>query len=121
MPLEISATKSLMARLAPAALALALGGCAGDGPVKVVAEVAGMATTPQESRKFVQETRPADPQYIPVGTVATREAKRKTVDEFKALEKQLEAQRTSNDAAGTQARQLGSTPPPKPAEALPTN
>lgn len=121
MPLEMSATKSLMAMLAPAAIALALGGCAGDGPVKTVAEVAGMATTPQESRKFVQDTRPTDSQYIPVGTVAKRDATRKTVPEFKAIEAQLEAQRTSNDAAGTQAKQLGSTPPPKPAEVLPTN
>lgn len=49
-------------------LALALAGCASsEGPVKGLAQVAGMATTPQESKTFVQETRPVDPEYIPVG------------------------------------------------------
>lgn len=56
----------LLPALAVAALALAA--CVGDGPGKVVAEAAGMATTPQESKAFVRETRPSDPRYIPIGT-----------------------------------------------------
>ena len=119
MPIQISAKKAFFAMIVP--VALGFGGCAGDGSVKSAAEVVGLATTAQESKKFVQETRPANPQYIPVGTVATRTAKRKTVDEFKALETQLEAKRSANDAAGAQARTLGTTPPPKPAPASPTN
>jgi hypothetical protein len=119
MSFEFSAKRAFFALIVPAALAL--GGCAGDGSVKSAAEVVGLATTAQESKKFVQETRPADPNYIPVGTVVTRTAKRKTVDEFKALEAQLEAKRQANDAAGAQAKVLGTTAPPKPADAQPTN
>lgn len=51
-----------------AAVVLALAGCAGDETTKAVAEAAGMATTPQESKAFVRETRPSDPRYIPIGT-----------------------------------------------------
>jgi hypothetical protein len=104
------------------ALALALSACAGEGPVKTVAEVAGIATTPQDSKDFVVATRPADPAYIPVGTTISRQEKRKTVDEFKKMEAELEAKRVSTDAAGEQAKALGKVlPAPKPAEIPPTN
>jgi len=86
----------------------------------VVAEAAGMATTPQEAKPFVQETRPTDMAYVPVGSVVTREAARKPVADFKTMEAELEAKRISNEAAGTQAKALGATPPPAPAT-LPTN
>lgn len=119
MPIDISAKRAFLGLVVPAALAL--GGCAGDGTVKSAAEAVGLATTAQESRAFVRETRPSDPAYIPVGTVATRTAKRKTVEEFKQLENQLEARRSVNEARGAQARTLGTTAPPKPAEAQPTN
>lgn len=119
MPIEIPAKRALLAIVVPAALAL--GGCAGNETAKSAAEAVGLATTAQESRAFVRETRPADPAYIPVGTVATRTAKRKTVEEFKQLENQLEARRAVNEARGAQARTMGITAPPKPADALPTN
>jgi hypothetical protein len=92
--------------------AAALGGC---GAARGVAELTDLATTPGEPKPFVAETRPQDPKYIPIGTTVTREAKRKTVDEFKALEAELEAKRISNEAAGQQAQELGKTPPPAPA------
>ena len=102
------------------ALAVGAAGCAGGG-TKVIAEAAGMATTPQEAKPFVQETRPANPAYIPVGSSVTRQAPRKPVDDFKKLEAALEAKRQANEAAGNQARSLGSaTVPPQPAK-LPTN
>jgi hypothetical protein len=58
----------------------------GEGTVKSAAEAAGMATTPQESKKFVQETRPAIRIYPGRNGGDPRAAKRKTVDEFKKSE-----------------------------------
>jgi hypothetical protein len=99
-----------------------LAACAGDGPLKGVAEVAGFATTAQEAKPFVQETRPADASYVPVQSSIKREAVRMTPEEFKAIEAELEAKRASNEAAGVQAKQLGTQlPPPAPATVLPTN
>jgi hypothetical protein len=95
----------------------ALGGC---GAARGVAEMTDFATTPGEPKPFVVETRPQDPKYIPIGTTVSREAKRKTVDEFKKLEAELEAKRTSNEAAGSQAQSLGKVlPPPAPPPAPP--
>ena len=91
---------------------VALGGC---GAARGVAEFTDLATKPGDPKPFVTETRPQDPKYIPIGTTVSREAKRKTVDEFKALEADLDAKRISNEAAGTQAQELGKVlPPPAP-------
>lgn len=105
---RISLRMAVVAVLAGAAL----GGC---GAVRGAAELTDLATTPGEPKPFVTETRPQDPKYIPIGTTVTRQAKRKTVDEFKALEAELEAKRISNEAAGAQAQGLGKTAPPAPA------
>lgn len=48
-------------------LGAALAGCAADGPVKGVAEAAGLATSVQQPKPFVQESRQAQAEYIPVG------------------------------------------------------
>jgi hypothetical protein len=119
MPFNQPTKTPLLPLLLLAAMGMTAAGCAGEGG-KFVAEAAGMATTAQEAKPFVQETRPADPAYIPVGSAVTRQAPRKPVDDFKKMEAELEAKRTANEAAGTQARSLGATPPPKPA-VLPTN
>lgn len=119
MPFDQPTKMPLLPLLLLAAFGTAAAGCAGEGG-KAIAEAAGMATTPQEAKSFVQETRPADSAYIPVGSAVTREAARKPVDDFKKMEAELEAKRISNEAAGTQAKSLGATPPPKPAT-LPTN
>jgi len=89
-----------------------LGGCEA---ARGVAEMTDLATKPGEPKPFVTETRPQDPKFIPIGTTVSREAKRKTVAEFKALEAELDAKRISNDAAGVQAQSLGKVlPPPAP-------
>lgn len=67
MPIDLSAKKPLLLSVALLAGA-ALAGCAGEGGLKGPAEAIGMATTPQESKAFVRETRPAGSEYIPVGT-----------------------------------------------------
>lgn len=67
MPIDLSAKKSLLLSVALLAGA-ALAGCAGEVGLKGPAEAVGMATTPQESKAFVRETRSAEMEYIPVGT-----------------------------------------------------
>lgn len=68
MPIEMPAGKPLRIVAAMAVFGIVLAGCAGDEGVKGVAEAAGMATTPQEAKSFVRESRPAQMAYIPVGS-----------------------------------------------------
>lgn len=68
MPTDLAA-KRLKLPVLMLGAALALAGCASDdGLVKGTAEAVGMATTPQEAKAFVRETRPAQTDYIAVGT-----------------------------------------------------
>ena len=119
MPIEALAKKPF---LIPALLVAGMGlaGCGSDEGFKGVAEAAGMATTPQESKAFVRETRPAELEYVPVGSSVTRAAPRKPVEDYKKIEAALEAQRRANEAAGNTAKALGATPPPQPAK-IPQN
>ena len=67
MPTDLS-VKALPLPLLLLGAALALAGCASDdGLVKAPAEAAGLATTAQEPKAFVRESRPAQTEYIPVG------------------------------------------------------
>jgi len=68
MPIEMPARKPLLIAGVVLAAGLALAGCASDEGIKGVAEAAGMATTPQEAKTFVRETRQADTNYIAVGS-----------------------------------------------------
>jgi hypothetical protein len=149
MPVLPSPRRIRIPLLAAAALAAALAGCSSDGPVKGVAEVAGLATTAQESKPFVRETRPADPAYIPVGRVFPQDplcygetppppytptgdaarfappVPRKATDackpraDFKNIEAELEAKRLANDAASAQAKALGQALPPPKPAVIP--
>lgn len=145
----------LSAKMLPALVlgsALALAGCASDeGVVKGTAEAVGMATTPQEAKAFVRETRPAQTDYIAVGQdvrttqlcpgpttpppyVASGQAARfraptpirdpkdpcKPRANFENIQKQLEGKQKANEAAGNNAKALGTTAAPKPAQ-IPTN
>ena len=102
---------------AATAVLVAFGGCAGaGGVVRGPAEVTGLATTPQESKPWVQQTRRAEADYIPVGTAVTRAAPRRSVDEFKKIEAGLESRRQRNEAAGNAAKSLSTSPAPAPAK-----
>lgn len=102
---------------AAVALLAALGGCVGEGSAtRSVAEVTGLATTPQDSKPWVQQTRRAEADYIPVGTTAARAAPRRSVEEFKKIEAGLESRRQRNEAAGNAARSMSTSPPPDPAK-----
>jgi hypothetical protein len=106
---------TILGRLAfGAALGMALGGCLQGTPVQSAAQATGFSTTPAEPKDFVKEGRPGEVDYIPVGTKVSRPAKRITPAEFKTMESQLDAQRGSNEAAASQAKVLGATPPPAP-------
>ena len=119
MPTEISAKKPLLIPVALVVVGVALAGCGSDEGFKGVAEAAGLATTPQESKAFVREARPNDLEYVPVGSSVTRAAPRKPVDDYKRIEAELEAKRLANETAGSTAKALGATPPPEPAKIPP--
>ncbi|RYE34641.1 MAG: hypothetical protein EOP23_03770 [Hyphomicrobiales bacterium] len=120
MPTEISAKKLLLIPAALVVVGTALAGCGSDEGFKGVAEAAGLATTPQQSKAFVRETRPADLEYVPIGSSVTRAAPRKPVEDYKKIEAALDAKQKANAAAGETAKALGATPPPAPA-VLPRN
>ena len=115
MPIETPAKKPLLIPAALVVVGIALAGCGSDEGFKGVAEAAGLATTPQESKAFVRESRPADLEYVPIGTSVSRAAPRKPVEDYKKIEAALEAKQKANAAAGDSARALGATPPPAPA------
>lgn len=107
--------KTFMTLCAILVSATALSGCAGeDNVLKSTAKLADFAKTPVESKDFVKASRPEDLAYIPVGTKVTRENRKLTPAEFKALEADLDASRTKNEAAGAAAKVAGATPPPAP-------
>lgn len=120
MPTEISAKKLLLIPAALVVVGAALAGCGSDEGFKGVAEAAGLATTPQQSKAFVREARPADLEYVPVGTSVTRATPRKPVEDYKKIEAGLDAKQKANEAAGNTAKALGATPPPEPAK-IPQN
>jgi hypothetical protein len=120
MPMKFSANKPLMMSAALLAAGMSLAGCGSDEGFKGVAEAAGLATTPQESKAFVRETRPADLEYVPIGSKVTRAAPRKPVEDYKKIEAGLESKLKANEAAGNTAKALGATPPPEPAK-IPQN
>jgi hypothetical protein len=97
-------------------VSLAVSACqmAQDNPLKSTARAAGFATNTPEPQEFVRESRRNDQSFIPVGTSASRQAPKMTPQEFQAIEKDLDAQRTRNEAAGASARAAGATPPPAP-------
>jgi hypothetical protein len=109
----------MMSARFPTCLALGLAvlgaGCtATPDSSKSLAETAGFTTRVGDPKPFVLETRRADADYLPVGVTVARPAPKKTAADFKAIEQSLDAKKGSNESAGTQARVLGSTPPPKP-------
>jgi hypothetical protein len=104
------------------ALAAVLGvvGC-NSNPVRDVATAVGAGPTTVTTPDFVAQSRPANLEYMPIGTpVAERPTPARTPAEIKAAEAELDALRTRNEAAGAAAAELGKTPPPEPIK-LPAN
>ncbi|HEY8382545.1 MAG TPA: hypothetical protein VIL09_10385 [Microvirga sp.] len=96
---------------------LALTACAGDtNPVRDVLVSVGAGAQPTAAPEFVQQSRPATLDYMPVGTRAPdRDTAARSAAEVKATEAELDAIRTRNEAAARAAEAAGATPPPEPA------
>ncbi|MCC2650029.1 MAG: hypothetical protein K0Q60_184 [Microvirga sp.] len=102
---------------------LAAGGVAGcsSNPVRDVASSLGAGPQVAPTPDFVARSRPADIDYMPIGTpVPERPTPARTAEEIKAAEAELDALRSRNEAAGAAAAELGKTPPPEPVR-LPAN
>lgn len=87
----------------------------GSNPTReLVTSISGgprMAETPD----FVQRSRPASLDYLPIGVdPPARPTPARTAEEIKAAEAEMEAVRARNEAAGAAAARLGGTPPPEP-------
>lgn len=98
-----------------------LAACSGDAnPVRDIAAGVGAGPTMAKSPDFVRESRPANLDYVPVGTAApARPTPAKTADEVKAAEAEMDALKARNAAAAQAAIRAGATPAPKPAAASP--
>jgi hypothetical protein len=106
-----------MPRGAATALALlTLAGCSGGAnPVRDVATSLGAGPTLAPAPDFVTRSRPANLDYLPVGTSQDgRPTPARTADEIKAAEAEMDALRARNQAAGAAASKLGGTPAPEP-------
>ncbi len=94
-----------------------LAGC-NSNPVRDAFAGVGAGPPPDQAPEFVQRSRPAQLDYIPVGRAAPERATTaRTADEVKAAEAELERVRSRNEAARNRAIEAGSTPPPEPATA----
>lgn len=95
-------------------------GC-NSNPVRDVASSLGAGPQVAPTPDFVARSRPADLDYMPIGTpVPERPTPARTADEIKAAEAELDALRARNEAAGAAAAEMGKTPPPEPVR-LPAN
>lgn len=101
------------------ALLLFAGGCVGDpNPVRDTFAAVGAGPPQARTPDFVQQSRPANLDYIPVGSGAVaRPTAARTKDEVKAVEAELETLRARNEAARTAAVRAGSSSAPEPASA----
>lgn len=99
-----------------ALLSAGLGACAGDvNPVRDAFVGAGVGATVPKRPDFVEASRPASVDYLPVGVSAPpRSTRPRTPDEVKAMEAELAAARAAQDARAEEARRAASTPPPAP-------
>ncbi len=97
--------------------AMALGGCSAG---KSAAKVVGFATDTPPPADFVGAARRSDAGYMKIPRdLPARPSQPRKPDDVKALEKSLEATRSSNAAAGAEAQAAGKTPAPTPAKAPP--
>jgi hypothetical protein len=93
-----------------------LAACSGEtNPVRDVFVAVGAGPKTAATPDFVKSTRPANLDYVPVGTeAAKRPTPALTADQVKATEAEMDATRTRNEAAGRVAVQAGATPAPAP-------
>jgi len=102
--------------LGAAAALLALAACSADtNPVRDIALSTGVSTPPAKSADFVEQSRPDNLDYQPVGVLpANRSRAAKSAAEVKATEAEMDQARAQNESKAQSARQLGASPPPSP-------
>ena len=105
--------------LGAAAALLALAACSGDtNPVRDIALSTGVSTPPAKPADFVEQSRPDNLDYQPVGVLpASRSRAAKTAAEVKAAEAEMDQARAQNESKAQSARQLGASPAPAPSSA----
>jgi hypothetical protein len=104
--------------LSLAAAMAVLAGCSGDNnPVRDIVAGVGAGPTFAKSPDFVVQTRPAQIDYVPIGTRAPpRSEKARTAAEVQAAQAEMDAARSANEAAGAAASaQAASVTPAAPA------
>ena len=94
----------------------ALAACSGDAnPVRDTLVAVGAGPKTAATPDFVRQSRPANLDYVPVGTAAPeRPTQARTAEEVKAVEAEMDATRTRNEAAARVAAEAAGTPPPAP-------
>jgi hypothetical protein len=108
-PLPIRRTSAIAV-----AMLVVVAGC-NSNPVRDVATAVGAGPQMAPTPDFVARSRPANLDYMPIGTPAPeRPTPARTAAEIKAAEAELDALRARNEAAGAAAAELGNTPPPEP-------
>lgn len=93
---------------------LGLSACSGDvNPVRDAVVATGLAGQTKEAQDFVKRSRPANLEYMPVGvSAAPRNVTKKSPDQIKALETELDTVRTGNEAKAAEARRAGAASAP---------
>jgi hypothetical protein len=115
-------TSLMLRQTAILVLTLSLAGCGETNLVRDAAQGVGLAGRPSPAADFVQQSRPADIGYMPVGVNAPdRAAPRRTAAEFRQLEAELEQRKAQLELEAASARTAGATPPPRPLPPAPTN
>ncbi len=96
------------------------GPCAGDfNPVRDAAVATGLGAERKKGPDFVSQSRPAELTYAPIGAQPKRSMASKGVPGVKAVEAQMDAARTANEARGKEAREVGAAVKPLQAPAPP--
>jgi hypothetical protein len=87
-----------------------------SGLVKQVVQLGGFATpTPNNAPDFIATSRPAQTEYVPVGTSApARPVRAKTAAEVEKAKADLNQTRSTNEAQGESAKTLGTSAAPEP-------
>jgi hypothetical protein len=99
---------------------LGLAACSETNLVRDSFVAVGAGPQNAQTPDFVEQSRPAELDYLPVGTAApARPTAARTADEVKAAEAELEAVRLQNERAAQAAQKAGQTPPPAPVKAKP--
>ncbi len=97
------------------ALALILGGCAGDlNPVRDVFVATGLGEAEREAPDFIAGTRPGELAYAPIRRIDASESPLKTDEELAEMEEEMRGVQESNAARADGTRRLIMLPDPEP-------